>query len=216
MTQGILFASISIFLYYLGFIPYIYHVFHGRVVPHPFSWTIWFIFSVTNLFIIIETTGIHASFYSLLARTVALLIGLFCGWWFIKKISITWFDYLSIILALFVIIFVNFYGLKEAVIAMVIIDMIVLLPTLKKIWIEPRTEDAVAWFSTSLSQGCLLMSLPFLTFENSFFWFYAICANLSVGIYIHVLRKQREKQLIVRIENFFLNALDTLKQLLHS
>jgi hypothetical protein len=109
MSQGILFASISIFLYYLGFIPYIYHVFHGRVVPHPFSWTIWFIFSATNLFILIETTGIQASFYSLLARTIALLIGLFCGWWFIKKISITRFDYLSILLALFVIIFVNFY-----------------------------------------------------------------------------------------------------------
>jgi hypothetical protein len=97
---------------------------------------------------------------------------------------------------------------------MVIIDMIVLLPTLKKIWIEPRTEDATAWFTTSLSQACLLISLPFLSFENSFFWFYAICANLSVGIFIHVLRKQREKLFIVRIENFFIHIVEKLKHLL--
>lgn len=72
------------------------------------------------------------------------------------------------------------FGMREAVILMVIIDIIVLLPTIKKIWREPRTEDALAWFTTALSQASLLMSLPFLSFENAFFWLYAICANLSV------------------------------------
>lgn len=208
MTQSIIFATISIFLYYLGFIPYIYHVFHGRVVPHPFSWTIWFIFSLTNLYILIVTTGLEASFYSLLARSFALCIGVFCGWWFIKKISITRFDYLSILFALFVIVFINLYGMKQAIIAMIITDMIVLMPTLRKIWIDPRTEDTMAWFMTALSQGCLLMSLPFFSFENSFFWFYAICANLSVGLFIHILRKQREKRLIIRIENLYVKCIE--------
>lgn len=215
MSQGIVFASISIFLYYIGFIPYIYHVFHGRVVPHPFSWTIWFIFSVTNLYILIETTGIYASFYSLFARTFALFLWLLCGWWFIKKISLTSFDYLSLVLAIFVIVFVYYYGMREAVIAMVIIDIVVLLPTLKKIWIEPRTEDAMAWFTTALSQGCLILSLPFLSFENSFFWFYAICSNLSVWLFIHFLRKQREKRFWIRLENTISRFLERWRDMLH-
>lgn len=215
MSQSAIFASISIFLYYLGFIPYIYHVFHGRVVPHPFSWSIWFIFSVTNLYILIVTTGIEASFYSLLARTFALGVWVFCWWWFIRKISITRFDYFSILMALLVLIFMNLYGMKQAIVAMVITDIIILLPTLRKIWVDPRTEDAIAWFMTALSQGCLLLSLPFLTFENSFFWFYAICMNLSAGLFIHILRRQREKRFIVRIENFYFKCIESWKRLLH-
>ncbi|MBP9812205.1 hypothetical protein KBC86_02400 [Candidatus Gracilibacteria bacterium] len=204
MTQEILFASLSIFLYFLGFIPYIYHVFHGRVVPHPFTWTIWFIFSVTNLFIFIETTGIEPTFYSILARTLALFLGLSCGWWFLRKISLSAFDYVSLLLALLVILAMYLFGLREAVILMVIIDIIVLLPTIKKIWREPRTEDALAWFTTALSQGSLLMSLPFLSFENAFFWLYAICANLSVGLFIHLLIKKRESTLIGRVKYYVL------------
>jgi hypothetical protein len=109
MKSEIIFASISVFLYFLGFIPYIYHVFHGRVVPHPFTWSIWFIFSVTNLYILLVTLGIEASFYTLLARTIALFIGLTIGWWFIRKIPLSQFDYLSLVLASFVIVCIYFY-----------------------------------------------------------------------------------------------------------
>lgn len=210
MIQEIAFASIAVFIYFLGFIPYIYHVFHGRVLPHPFTWTIWFIFSVTNLYILIETTGLNPSFYSLFARTIALLIGLLCGWWYIRKIALSQFDYLSLILALFVILFVYLYGLREAVIAMVIIDMIILLPTLKKIWRDPKTEDAFAWFMTALSQSSLLISLPFFTFENAFFWFYAITANLSVGLFIHLLARKRESTLYGKIKYGFIRYKDDL------
>ena len=180
MSQSLIFASLSVFLYLIGFIPYIYHVFHGRVVPHPFSWSIWFIFAATNAYILFETLGYTWSLVSLGIRTIALAIGLACGWWLIRQIRLSQFDYLSLILAVFVVILINLYGMREAVIAMVVVDMIILLPTIKKIWISPHTEDALVWFTTALSQACLLMSLPFFTFENSFFWFYAICANLVV------------------------------------
>lgn len=178
MSQSAIFASISIFLYFVGFIPYIYHVFRGRVVPHPFSWTIWFIFSAINCYIFLTVSGIDWSFLSVFLRTTALFIGLLCGWWFIRKIHISKFDYLALILALFVIVCIYFYGMRQAVIAMVIVDMIVLLPTIKKIWLDPRTEDTLIWLTTALSQTCLVISLPFFTFENSFFWLYAICANI--------------------------------------
>lgn len=208
MTQSAIFASLSVFLYFIGFIPYIYHVFHGRVVPHPFSWTIWFIFSATNCAILLTVNGFSWSLASLVMRTGALLIGLACGWWFIRKIHISKFDYLSLILALFVIVCINLYGMKQAVIAMIVVDLIVLLPTVKKIWHDPRTEDAFAWLTTAFSQSCLLISLPFFTFENSFFWFYAICVNLSVGLFIHLRFAHKSKTIIWRIEKVF----STLKQ----
>ncbi len=37
---SLLFIILSIVIYLIGFLPYIYRVFHGRVVPHPFTWTI--------------------------------------------------------------------------------------------------------------------------------------------------------------------------------
>lgn len=41
-------ALISVVLYAIGFVPYIYHVFHGRVIPHPFSWSVWMLFGIIN------------------------------------------------------------------------------------------------------------------------------------------------------------------------
>lgn len=201
MSQSLIFASISVFLYFIGFIPYIYHVFHGRVIPHPFSWSIWFLFAATNCYILFEINGLTWSLGSLVLRTFALIIGMSCGWWMVRKIALSKFDYLSLLLAIFVIIFVNIYGLKEAIIAMVCVDIVVLLPTIKKIWMDPRTEDAFAWFTTALSQACFLLSLPFFTFENSFFWFYAICANLSIGLYIRLRFFHKSHSFTWKIEN---------------
>lgn len=42
------FITLSILFYLIGIIPYMYHIFHGRVVPHAFSWTVWTILSAVN------------------------------------------------------------------------------------------------------------------------------------------------------------------------
>ena len=183
MSQSVIFASLSVFLYCIGFIPYIYHVFHGRVVPHPFSWTIWLIFALGNAYILYDLSGWTWSLWSLSMRCIALTIGMICGWIYIKKIQISFFDYLALFAIGLIIIGMYFLSPKVTVIAMVILDAIILLPTVKKIWIDPRTEDSLIWFTVALSQACLLVSLPFYTFENSFFWIYSIIASLSVGIF---------------------------------
>ncbi len=203
MSQALLFSLISTMLYMVGFIPYIYHVFYGRVVPHPFSWTIWFLFAATNTYILFEVNGWNWSLFSVVSRTIALAIGLSCGWWMIRKIQLSRFDYLSLLLAVFVIIGINIYGMREAVVAMVVVDMIVSLPTIKKVWMDPRTEDALVWFTTALSLSCLLISLPFFTFENSFFWFYAVFANISIGLLIKLRGRYIRGKWGYRIAAFF-------------
>ena len=45
--------------------------------------------------------------------------------------------------------------MREAVIVMVIIDIIVLLPTLKKIWIEPSEQMLWFGFTTALFRDVL-------------------------------------------------------------
>lgn len=203
MTQSLIFASISILLYMIGFIPYIYHVFHGRVVPHPFSWSVVFIFSAINLFVILQVNWITWSLWPILIRTLALLIGLVCWWIMIRKIQISRFDYISLFLAVGVIILLYICWMREAIIGMVLVDLLILLPTIKKIWIDPRTEDALLWFTSALSQWCLLMSISFLTFENSIYWIYAIIANIWVGIFIRFRLKYITSKWYYPIEKIF-------------
>ncbi len=205
MTQSAIFAFISTFLYFIGFIPYIYHVFHGRVVPHPFTWTVWFMFAATNMYILFEVNGWNWSLWALFLRTCALFIGLACGWWFIRKIRLSKFDYLSLILVFFVVIGINFYGMREAIIAMILLDFIVTLPTIKKIWLDPQSEDSLAWLATALSQACLVISLPLLTFETSFFWLYAICANLIIWVFIRLRARYFQRVFLYRVHTFFLS-----------
>lgn len=50
-------SFLGAFLYLVGFVPYMYHVFRGRVIPHAFSWTIWAILSSINTYALFMSTG---------------------------------------------------------------------------------------------------------------------------------------------------------------
>lgn len=56
MMIPLILAITSALIYLVGFIPYIYHAFHGKVLPHPFSWTIWATISGINTLAIIENS----------------------------------------------------------------------------------------------------------------------------------------------------------------
>ena len=94
---------------------------------------------------------------------------------------------------------------EAGVIAMICVDIIVTLPTLKKIWFDPHTEDSLAWLTTALSQACLVISLPFLTFENSFFWLYAVVANFTIAIFIRLRTRSYDAVFTHKIYTFFLS-----------
>jgi hypothetical protein len=67
---------------------------------------------------------------------------------------------------------------------MILIDFLVLTPTLKKIWINPGSEDAIAWFTTTFSQIFLIASIGTYTFESSIYWIYIMVVNICVGVFI--------------------------------
>lgn len=72
MTITIFFSTLSILFYLIGIVPYIYHIFHGRVVPHPFSWTVWAILAVINTLGLISHAGMNYLTISPIIATVAL------------------------------------------------------------------------------------------------------------------------------------------------
>ena len=124
--------------------------------------------------------------FPMFVRMSCLVLGSIAGWCLIRRISISQFDYFFLLLTVSVIIMVQYYGLRNAVIAMISIDFLVLTPTLRKIYKNPESEDALVWFTASLSLACLILSLPSITFESSLFWFYTVTANLAVALFIRI------------------------------
>jgi hypothetical protein len=189
MDISLIFAITSALIYLTGFVPYIYHVYHGRVRPHPFSWTVWAIVSIVNTIALLGSIESVSSIISPMIRTTCLMIGAFIGWTLIRKISINIFDYTCLILAWWVIVIAYFYGAQKAIIPTIMIDLLVLSPTLKKIWIDPASEDITAWITTTVSQFFLLLSLG--TFEVSIiiFWIYIMSVNALVAAFIYTRSK---------------------------
>lgn len=105
----IFFAILGAVLYLVGFVPYIYHVFHGRVVPHAFSFSIGAILSGINTYILISSSGLDASTLTPIVRTIAATIGGVIGWFLISKIHVTRVDIIAIILAVLCLIIAYIY-----------------------------------------------------------------------------------------------------------
>lgn len=126
-------------------------------------------------------------------RTSALVLGAIVSWFFIKKIVITGLDYIAIGLALICLYIAFHFGVQNAIIPTILVDILVLVPTLKKIWHAPYSEGLTAWVLTIFSQVCLLFALPEITLENAIFWIYVMSMNALVSVYILVRRKKSPK-----------------------
>ncbi|MDD2693326.1 MAG: hypothetical protein PHY14_00150 [Candidatus Gracilibacteria bacterium] len=185
MTLSTFFVILSSLFYLIGIVPYFYHVFHGRVVPHPFSWTIWFMFAATSGYFVFLTEGFSYSLIPVIIRTTALLIGSLLGWFYIRKIRIGFADYLTLFLAIAIITGTKILGVDGTIVFMIIIDFLVLFPSLKKIWINPASEDIIAWIFAPLSIGFFLLSLRDISFSNAGYFLYQILLNVAVAIFIY-------------------------------
>jgi hypothetical protein len=208
---SLFFVILGTFFYLLGFIPYIYHIFYSRVVPHPFSWTIWCILSGVNTIALMGSTGIEPTSITPLVRTIALSIGAIIGWILIRRIRITLFDYVCLSLALLCIYIAYRYGVNQAIIPTILVDLLVLAPTLHKIWNDPESEDPFAWICVVFSQMCILLSLSTHTLENSLFWAYIMIQNALVAFFIY-RRKIFIKNWKYRIHSFLEKWISSIKK----
>ncbi len=185
----VFFAILGAVLYLGGFVPYIYHVFHGRVVPHAFTFSVGMILSGINTYILITSGTLDASTITPIIRTIAGVIGATIGWYLISKIHITRVDIIAIVLAVLCLGVVYIYGASSAIIPTILVDILVLTPTLRKIHDNPDTEDAWAWILTVFSMAATLLSFPTHTLESSLFWAYVMIVNLLVAAYITYRKK---------------------------
>lgn len=128
----------------IGYLPYIYATIKKKNKPHPFSWILW---SVLNLVSLITYMGLGAH------ETMPLAIMNFIGPLVIAIMSIKYwvgsfskFDYVCLFLSAFsVLIYLVFHSASTALTFNLVADFLVYLPTMRKAYREPETEDLLTW-----------------------------------------------------------------------
>jgi len=107
-----------------------------------------------------------------------------------KKIRLNWIDSICLFGGVVAVLILIIFGLTEAIIAIVIVDLIAIVPTWKKIYYHPENDRAFPWFGSIATLGLYLLSVEHISFESTVFWIYLLTVNLGTGFYILIRRKQ--------------------------
>jgi hypothetical protein len=184
MSQELFFTLMSTGIYLFGAIPYWRDVYHGRTLSHIFSSWIWLILVWFNTYILWKNQEFYAFIPGIL-MTVSLFMGTIVWYFHMRRISINWFDYFCLILAICGLIY-YFFSLNTyyTIILTIIIDILAFLPTIKKWWLQPWSETTIIYFLWWLNQVFTLLAIQGTSTENILFWIYLLIANMSFAIAI--------------------------------
>ena len=172
MNYKIIISSISVFLVFYAYIPYIVDIFKKKTIPHVFSY---FIFSLTNLIIYFLQIKGGAG----VGSWVTLFVALLCVFIFFLSLKngdkdITLSDIIFLILALLSLslwLIVNQPVL--AIILVVLTDVLGFVPTIRKSWNRPYTETLSLYTVSTFRHGLVIFALEkfnILTLLNPIAW----------------------------------------------
>jgi hypothetical protein len=138
------FAIIASILAIVGNVPYLMDIVHKRVKPHPYTWLVWTIVSAVTFFgQVAKGAGIGA-LPTAAAEIFTVIIFIFSLQYGFRNIVMT--DTYFLIGALLGLI--PWALTKDptlSVIIVVLIDVIAFMPTLRKTYLQPRTETATLY-----------------------------------------------------------------------
>lgn len=181
----ILLAIIATILACLGNISYLRDVFKGSVKPHPYTWFIWSIVSLTTFFGgLAKGAGIGA-LPTGVSEGFTLIIFLFSLKSLIqgKAGRIRKVDHYFLAIALIGLI--PWALTKDptiSVVIVVLIDVIAFIPTLQKTWQNPETEQPTLYATNTLRHVLTLFSLGSYNVATMFHSIAMICTN-TVMVY---------------------------------
>ena len=185
-------AIIAALLAFIGNISYLKDVIAGKVVPHPYTWFIWSIVSMTTFFGgLAKGAGIGA-LPTGVAEGFTILIFLFSlKYLFQRKTGhirmIDNYFLLAALLGLITWILTN--DPTISVVIVVLIDIVAFIPTLRKTWHHPETEKPLLYEMNVARHVLTLFSLQSYNIATTVHSIAMICVNTVMTIFIQ--RKKR-------------------------
>lgn len=187
----ITFAIIASVLALIGNISYLRDIINERVKPHPYTWFIWSIVSMTTFFGgLAKGAGIGA-LPTGIAEAFTIIIFLFSLKYLfkgkaghIRKID----NYFLAIALLGLIPWAITKDPTISVIVVVAIDVVAFIPTLRKTWEHPETEKPTLYETNVLRHILTLFSLGAYNIATTLHSIAMICTNTAMTLFI--LRKK--------------------------
>jgi len=178
------FALSAALLAIAGNVPYVLDVLRGKVKPHAYSWFVWSIVSCVVFFgqlVKGAGVGVIATGASEIFTIIIFLLSLRYGFK-----GATWSDTVFLVIALLGLI--PWYLTKDptiSVIVVVCIDVIAFVPTLRKTWQDPDSENPYLYISNVVRHILALFSLQAYNIATMFHSIAMITTNTSMTIFIY-------------------------------
>lgn len=180
-------AIIAAVLAFVGNVSYLKDVYRGRIQPHPYTWFIWSIVSMTTFFGgLAKGAGIGA-LPTGVAEVFTIVIFLFSLKYLFqgKAGHIRIIDtYFLVICLLGLIPWVLTKDPTVSVVIVVLIDIIAFIPTLRKTWKHPESEKPLLYKMNVARHILTLFSLNAYNIATTFHSVAMICTNTMMAVFI--------------------------------
>lgn len=156
--KSIIFVIVAVIFAIIGNVPYLRDVIKGKVKPHPYTWLVWSLVSAVTFFgQVVKGAGIGA-IPTGVAEAFTIIIFFFSLRYGFKNI-IRRDTYFLIFALLGIIPWILTKDPTISVIIVVSIDFIAFIPTLRKTWLYPSTENPLLYSMNVLRHALTLFSL---------------------------------------------------------
>lgn len=182
-------ASAAAVLAIAGNVPYLIDIFKGRVQPHTYTWFVWTVVTGIVLFGQITKGAGVGALPTAASGVFTLAIFLLSLKYGFKKVTRT--DTLFLLLALAGLIpWALTSDPTMSVVVAVSIDVIAFLPTLRKTWLEPKTETPLLYGTNVVRHILALFSMQAYNVATTLHSIAMITTNSAMTLVL-VFRKKR-------------------------
>lgn len=182
MDFKLILGTVSFLIPIIGIVPYIVNIVKGKTVAHVYTWLIWAILQTIALVAQVKNGAGFGAAYGLAGVLVCysvMFLSLKNGLKHIKK-----FDTFCLILALASMIV--YVGLKNPLLAVIMAtstNFIGFLPTLRKTFVDPKSETISAYLSGGIGALLSILALQNYSLINSLYLINIIVTDaMLVGI----------------------------------
>ena len=144
MSMYYILGIVSAVVFVVAYIPYIAAIIKGETKPHPFSWLLWGIIGLINLFFYLKV-GAHETLPLAYATSIFPFIVFFLSikYW---KGGFSALDYIVLFLSVAsIILYIMFHSATISLAIGILADMFAFMPTIRKTYIDPSSESLSGW-----------------------------------------------------------------------
>lgn len=175
---------LSVIVGVVGYLPYAWGIYKGRVKPHPLSWLTWGI--ITTIACVAQWWGGAGAGVWVMVVTL-LFHYLFAGIGFISHksryvVKSDWYYFWAALAAIPLWAFTQ--SPLVAVCVIIVVDVLVLVPTLRKAVSEPATESVGMWALGIIKWGAAYMALEVVTPVTAVYPLLWVCLNTAFTVYL--------------------------------